>query len=646
MKTHALSFAALRSLGLFLLCLSWFVPLRAGEDAGDFLRTLRRGHPRLFLTTERFGEMQKEADEDPLLARLNAEIVAAAERQWREPPLERVLVGPRLLQQSRKALERIADNAYAYRLTGDRRYADFAIDQMLTAAKFEDWHPSHFLDVAEMAAALAIGYDWLYEELGPERRQLVRTALYDKALVFAPIAHACRRPAPDWSFPFVKESLRNNWNQVCNGGLTLAALALADEEPEMASLVLRGVRKTLPFALAEYGPDGAYPEGPSYWSYGTTYTGLLVSALESALGSDLGLCREPAVALTARYRIQATGPLGLSFNYADGPSRIGVDAAVTWLGQRFDDPYVVAWNRERLGELLARQNTEPGSVRLLITHALWFPSVKKRPASPPELAIAYRGSSQVAFLRSAWDDPKAVWVGLKAGSNRVNHGHLDLGSFVLDADGVRWALDLGPDDYNLPGYWTAETIESPRWKIYRMSNLSHNTLSPEETRQDPDAIAGVERCGKLQTGSYAVARLDAAYPSTLSAWSRGVELRNDRSVLVQDELKAKMADATLVWRMLTEAKVSVASSGRSAVLEKDGRTLQALLLEPEDARFSSHPATPPTRAENQNEGVTALEGRFSTREPGSSVRVRVLLVPQSSSRSAPENSPVPLSEWK
>ena len=40
-------------------------------------------------------------------------------------------------------------------------------------------------------------------------------------------------------------------------------------------------------------------------------------------------------------------------------------------------------------------------------------------------------------------DAEALFIGFKAGDNRVNHSHLDLGTFVLDALGQRWAIDLG-----------------------------------------------------------------------------------------------------------------------------------------------------------------------------------------------------------
>jgi hypothetical protein len=56
-------------------------------------------------------------------------------------------------------------------------------------------------------------------------------------------------------------------------------------------------------------------------------------------------------------------------------------------------------------------------------------------------------------LRSEWENPQALCVAFKAGDNKANHSHLDLGSFVFDAAGVRWAMDLGADNYNLPGYF-------------------------------------------------------------------------------------------------------------------------------------------------------------------------------------------------
>ena len=46
--------------------------------------------------------------------------------------------------------------AVAYHLTHDVRHLDRCRKEMLAAARFTDWHPEHFLDVAEMTFGLAV----------------------------------------------------------------------------------------------------------------------------------------------------------------------------------------------------------------------------------------------------------------------------------------------------------------------------------------------------------------------------------------------------------------------------------------------------------------------------------------------------------
>src|SRR4026208_2102472 len=106
----------------------------------------------------------------------------------------------------------------------------------------------------------------------------------------------------------------------------------------MAREVIAGVRETLPFAMAAYAPDGAYPEGPVYWGYGTRYNVYLLAGLETALGTDFGLGKSPAFDRTALYRVHMCSATGQSFNYADGGSRLGADDALTWLAHRYDHP--------------------------------------------------------------------------------------------------------------------------------------------------------------------------------------------------------------------------------------------------------------------------------------------------------------------
>ncbi|RME95169.1 MAG: hypothetical protein D6766_03960, partial [Verrucomicrobia bacterium] len=241
-----------------------------------------RSHPRLFATADQLRALRQGFPEGSLKQRVAEVIVRKARALERQKPVERVLEGRRLLGQSRRCLERVLLLATAWHLTGDERFVRRAEREMLAAAEFTDWNPNHFLDVAEMAFGLAVGYDWLYDQLRPEAREAIRQALRDKAL---------RLPFETRHRGWVRAS--NNWGQVCHGGLTTAALAILEDEPELAARTILNALQNVTVSMRAYAPKGSYPEGPGYWSYGTTYNVLLIAALESVLGSDYGLSGAP-----------------------------------------------------------------------------------------------------------------------------------------------------------------------------------------------------------------------------------------------------------------------------------------------------------------------------------------------------------------
>ena len=593
------------------------IPLFVRADDDDVLAHLCPGHPRLLLTDEQLAAAVAAAKTDPLRAQLHARIIALAEAELHTTPIKHVLIGPRLLDKSRTCIARVLTCAMAFRLTGDQRFVVRAKKELFAAAAFDDWNPSHFLDEAEMSFAFAIGYDWLHAQLTSDELATLKSAMLKNGLSFASAAYAAAGPTDKRAW-FV--NAKHNWNQVCNGGLLVAALSLADEEPALARLVISGARKSLPLAMDTYQPDGAYPEGPGYWGYGTGYNVIALAALESALGSNFGLGRAPAFDLTARYRLHVQGPTGLAFNYADGGAGIGAQAEYTWLATRYGHTMALAHSRELLAEALAKSIRNAESDRFFALHAVWFPVDTPAGLTSEPLDARFRGQAELAIFRSAWHDPRALFVGFKAGRNDVNHAHLDLGSFVLDADGVRWALDLGPDDYNLPAYFG-----SKRWTYYRLNNHSHNTLTPADALQNLKAIAPIIAFGSARERAFAVVNLTGAYPGAAKEILRGVALLDRARVLVQDEVTGLKPGTPLAWRLLTGAKIALSEDGHTATLTQSGRTLRVEILAPASARFSESPATPPTTTERQNEGVSALSANLTPGTPD--IRLAVLLTP-------------------
>jgi hypothetical protein len=647
----AARFVAVRGLVALLLAM---ILSSAGPWAGaaeDPFVHLRPGHPRLLLTDEGLAAALAAAKSDPLRAALHARVIATAKAVLGAPPVRQLPPSSISLDQSRYAVHYIVTCALAYRLTGDDRFLARAKSDLLTVAAFPDWNPGHFLDVGEMSFAVAIGYDWLYSRLQPAERTTLKQALLEKSLSLADEAYhpgGRRDRFVEWA------SVMSNWNQVCNSGVLSAALALADEEPEMARKVIAGARLSMPRGMAAYAPDGEYPEGPGYWTFGTTYTVVALAELESALGTDLGLAAEPGFDRTGSYHLAVQGPSGLTFNYADSTADLQNSPACAWLAERFHNATTLHSTRALLAESLEREKVtafDPTIQRQVVNrffalHAIWFPHETARDdgASDLPLDLHFRGVADIALFRSAWNDPRAIFVGFKAGENAYHHNHLDLGSFVLDADGQRWAIDLGPDAYSLPGY---NNDRQQRWSYFRTNNRSHNTVTPGDALQRREIVAPIVAFGSAPERGFAVADLTPAYPDEAASLRRGIALLDRARVLVQDAYRPAKPGTPLRWTMVTGARIDLAGDGRSAVLTSHGRSLRVDLQEPATARLSIGSARPPTAAENQNEGTAILAIDLTPGADGGITRLAVLLTPVGD-KWPRLGSPVlkPLTDWR
>ena len=626
-----------------------------GVDAPqDPLVNLRPGHPRLLLTNDGLATAVAAAKSDPLRAALHKRIIATAETILGAPAIRQPdnALGQ---EQDRYAVYFVLTCAMAYRLTGDARFLARAKSDLLTVAAFPDWNPRHFLSVGEMSFAVAIGYDWLYPQLQPAERAVIRQALLEKSLSFADSAYRSGGPTAR-EFSWAADT--NNQNQVCNCGLLSAALAVADEEPALARAIIAGVRMSLPRGMSAYSPDGGYPEGPGYWTYGTTYAVIALAELESALGTDFGLASAPGFDRTANYYEGIEGPSGPVFNYADSTDDLQNSPARAWLAERYHQPAALCHTRALLTDALARERvtrfdrTIQGLVvnRFFALHAIWFPreSANDKSASELPLDLHFGGIADIAVFRSAWNDPRAVFLGFKAGENADHHGHLDLGSFVLDADGQRWAMDLGSEadrgSYNRPG-WGDNKVR--RWTYFRANNYSHNTVTPGGALQNRHVVAPIVAFGSSPALGFAIADLTAAYSEKAVSLRRGVALIDRTRVLVQDELLPGPLGILLRWTMVTTAEIELGSDGRSATLIQNGRSLRVDLLEPAAARLHLGSARPPTAAENQNAGCSLLAIDVTPEANGSLTRLAVLLTPMGGNR--PQLTPPalrPLADWR
>ena len=316
-------------MGRFLRMLLLFSAAGAIGSAGAEripMSRIRAEHPRLLVGEEEFQSLKRNAA-TPEGRALAERIIHDAESLLEVPPQERRMEGRRLLMASRTVLFRVTTLCVAEKLTNSRKYADRAIREMVTAAEYSDWNPSHFLDVGEMTLALAIGCDWLYDAMTPEQRELVQRAIVEKGL----------KPSFQGKQWWVTGD--NNWNPVCHAGMVAGALCVADLEPELAEKTVARAVENLPRSMkASYFPNGTYPEGPMYWGYGTEFTVVLLGLLDAAFGEDFGLSAQSGFSQTGDFIRAVTGPTGKFFNYADCTTWRGADFAMIYLAKKFNRP--------------------------------------------------------------------------------------------------------------------------------------------------------------------------------------------------------------------------------------------------------------------------------------------------------------------
>lgn len=532
-------------------------------------------HPRLLLGDGDIAAMRELPSRSENAAAVQARIIAECDKILDTAPVERVMTGRRLLVSS-NALQRIFYLSYAYLTTQDERYAARAEQEMLAASAFSDWNPSHFLDVSEMTMALAIGYDWLHDRLSRHSRSIIGTAIYEKGL------RASENSGHAWFF-----RADNNWNQVCNAGMIYGALATYERAPEYCKALIEKCLASNPTAQKCYDPDGGYPEGFGYWSYGTGFEVMLVAALQSALGTDAGIAAQESFMRSATFMTYMVAPSGKCYNFYDSGPGASCLPAKYWFARQMNDPSVVA-----VDEQFIRQGRVP-SDRLLPIYMLFASGLDLSHSRLPAASTwVNHGLTPVFIYRGGWSDPDDTYFAIKGGRASSNHAHMDAGSFIYESDGVRWAVDLGSHDYNRleqagVDLWNMRQ-DSPRWEIFRLGVESHNTLTFNGHRHDVNGMAEIVEHHDNQRSKGVSIDLTAVCAADAKNVVRTAELDKNDRLTITDRIANGAQAATVSWNMATEADAEIVDAN-TILLRQDGKQLYLKLRTKADAEAVIRP---------------------------------------------------------
>ena len=569
-------------------------------------------HPRMFLTKKKEADVKERMKTDPFLEKLVEELIKKADRLKNEPPSKYDIPdGLRLLPQSQRSVERTTTLAFAYRMTGKQEYADAAIAEMLTVCRFPDWNPRHFLDTSEMADAVGLGYDWLYDVIPAEKREEIKNAVLKLALQPALGFYKSTTEEPRLMTRGGWTTGKSNWNEVCSSGLLVGALAIADEERAVAESIVNYALKSMPNGLSAYKPDGGYPEGPEYWAFGAFHTGLSLMLLRDVFQNDFGFLETEGLNTTGDYYMSMFGPRYRSFNYADARDNISPSPVMFAFAVLYNRPDYTVWLRTFLEKGAPGVLFYTAGGTRAVFHALWYnPAGTNADFTRTPLARKFSGQQDVCSMRTSWTDPLAAYLAFKGGNNRVGHWHLDIGSFIYEVNGVRWAVDLGLDNYSLPGYFGAQ-----RENYYRLNNRSHNTLVIGDKLQNLEADCKIVEFESGKEGNIiarAVADITDAYKEQVQSAKRTAVLYRDGSVEIEDMLVG--VTEPVRWGMMTQATIEL--DGKTATLSQRDQKIRIELQSDYAEKFEMTSATPPTVAEKQNTGYSMLTVTATPKEGG------------------------------
>ena len=501
------------------------------------------------------------------------------------PPMDYVLdEEDSILPISREVICRMVILGYAWQITGEEKYAERAKTEIEKVCSYDDWCTSHFLATAEMALAVSIGYDWLYDYLDEDTKALMEEKVWDYAI----------NSALDDNHWFTWS--KNNWNSICYSGIGIACMTFYNYDSASAAKFISMCYENMPIAFENFTPDGVYVEGPGYSQSGMNSIVYFVATSKNFFGTDFGMSEIAGFKELGKFPVYITTPAGV-FNFGDNKARMCFTPSLHWYADEYDLPLLSCyqmWDDPGVFVPDTSGNTEiSGKGRENVLSLLWYDrsyTAETADFSDEQLYLSlYSDIGQdMVLMRSAYLDKNATFAGIKGGYNFINHGDLDIGTFVFDSMGVRWAEELGPGPYDAPNYFL-NTPAGGRWRNYSKRAEGQNTLviNPNMTLDDQYVLAEGEFVSWELTdngGLTALDMTDAYRMNGATKVKRDFELYDNYSSLkITDNVKC-LFKSDVYWFMHTRADIEISEDGKTAILTIGDKQLKATSLK--DGTFS------------------------------------------------------------
>ncbi len=511
-----------------------------------------------------------------------------------------------------------------------------AVEAMLS---MESWRAGNdSLEPAELLMTMAICYDWLYDRWSTEYPDLcarMEQRMVTELDFWETVLNGTDAKLTD------SATIGNNITGVCMSSALVGAVAVWDKAPDKASYVIAESMRALEKVMNNFYPAGSWPEGLDYSSYQISRLSHGLSTIQNTLGHDYGFLTAPGFRRFVDFYMAMHGNSGGS-NFGDSvefPTQVYYDGLVfPWAAHVFNSPEIYT-----LGKRYMEISGRPDYLEhILYYHSEW----ENLSSSEVQLPLdSYFTTTEDVVLRDSYDK-NGVYLAAQFGKTTASHAHYDVGTFILDMLGERWAVDLGKDDYTLPGYF----VTGSRDNYYRCRPEGHNlfVINPDEAiGQTYTGFAPVTSFESSEAEAFAIGDLSSVYADDALSAKRGFMLTDNRSsVVIRDEIRTETA-STIYWFMQTAATITVVD-GDTAILSQNGKQVQldfvsnASNVELYYTDAVPLASSPNPAGQNQNAGVRRLTIRVPS---ASSLDLTVRITPVGSAAANTAVPDLPLARW-
>jgi hypothetical protein len=371
--------------------------------------------------------------------------------------------------------------------------------------------------------------------------------------------------------PHPWESARHNWSAVCAGSIGAAALLRLAKEDELAEVLTRTLA-SLDCYLEGFGDDGACLEGLGYWNYGFGYYVYFADLLRRMTEGGLNLFHSGKVRSIASFQqiayLHEDSVVCFSDSLPHVPFRVGLTHYLARIYPEIEIPafrHAASYTEDHCSRWAPAfrdliwldpdgRGEDPGPVDRYLPDAQWLIS----------RCSDRGGESRFGFAA-------------KGGHNDEPHNHNDIGHFILIADGMTVAGDLGAGEY------TAAYFGDGRYEYDCNGSQGHSVPIVDGCYQSPgtDSTAIVlkaevgEREDRLKlemAGAYRVAGMKSLVRELI--WRKG----GDRPTLTLiDEFTFAERGCQVVERVAALLPPVIREDGTVAICGESENGLEALI---------------------------------------------------------------------